>query len=139
MSLDVTSMLSVRRSGSTAAPVEPLWFEWLALVGLFVFAGWLLGVRGVWSLLFNSDPTGITFVIIVVFTVATLWSGMRARELTRERSAAEARLPGWAASYWAALRVAPRDESAPLDLLLERTHGPHTTAWWVNAIQLKLG
>ncbi|MBC7480453.1 MAG: hypothetical protein H7337_00705, partial [Rhizobacter sp.] len=125
MSLDVTSMLSVRRSGSTAAPVEPLWFEWLALVGLFVFAGWLLGVRGVWSLLLNSDPTGITFVIIIVFTVATLWSGMRARELTRERNAAEARLPGWAASYWSALGVAPRDESAPLDLLLGRTHGPH--------------
>lgn len=139
MSLDVTSMLSVRRSGSTAAPAEPIWFEWLALVGLFVFAGWLLGVRGVWSLLLNSDPTGITFVIIIVFTVATLWSGMRARELTRERSAAEARLPGWAASYWAALAVAPRDELAPLELLLERTHGPHATAWWVNAIQLKLG
>ena len=139
MSLDVTSMLSARRSGSTAAPAEPLWFEWLALVGLFVFAGWLLGARGVWSLLLNSDPTGITFVIIIVFTVATLWSGMRARELTRERSAAEARLPGWAASYWAALGVAPRDELAPLELLLERTHGPHATAWWVNAIQLKLG
>jgi biopolymer transport protein ExbB/TolQ len=26
-----------------------------------------------------------------------------------------------------------------MELLLERTHGPHSTAWWVNAIQLKLG
>ena len=24
-------------------------------------------------------------------------------------------------------------------MLLERTHGPHGTAWWVNGIQLKLG
>ena len=132
-------MFAARRQGSAAAPAEPLWFEWLALTSLFVFAAWLLGVRGVWSLLLNSDPTGITFVIIIVFTVATLWSGVRARELTRERHAAEARRPGWAASYWDALGAAPRDESAPLDLLLERTHGPHATSWWVNAIQLKLG
>ena len=132
-------MFAARRQGSAAALAEPLWFEWLALTSLFVFAAWLLGVRGVWSLLLNSDPTGITFVIISVFTVATLWSGVRARELTRERHAAEARRPGWAASYWDALGAAPRDESAPLDLLLERTHGPHATAWWVNAIQLKLG
>ena len=139
MSLGITSLLTARRGNSVGSPSEPLWFEWLALAGLFVFAAWLLGARGVWSLLFNSDPTGITFVILIVFSLATLWSGVRARELTRERSAAEARLPGWAASYWAALEVAPRDESAPLDLLLERSHGPHATAWWVNAIQLKLG
>ncbi|MBU6437644.1 MAG: MotA/TolQ/ExbB proton channel family protein, partial [Betaproteobacteria bacterium] len=25
------------------------------------------------------------------------------------------------------------------DILLEHTHGPHQTAWWVNGIQLKLG
>ena len=139
MSPDLSSILTARRRDSLEAPAEPLWFEWLALAGLFVFAAWLLGTRGVWALLLNSDPTGITFVIIIVFSVATLWSGMRALELTRERSAAQARLPGWAASYWAALGSAPRDESAPLDLLLERTHGPHATAWWVNAIQLKLG
>ena len=93
MSPGITSMFTARRRDSTGAPAEPLWFEWLALAGLFVFAAWLLGARGVWSLLLNSDPTGIT--------VATLWSGMRALELTRERSAAQARLPGWAASYWA--------------------------------------
>jgi uncharacterized membrane protein AbrB (regulator of aidB expression) len=23
--------------------------------------------------------------------------------------------------------------------LLEHTHGPHSTAWWVNGVQLKLG
>lgn len=130
-------------------PVEPIWFEWLALAGLFVFATWLLGVRGVWQLLLRADPTGITFVIIVVFAAATLWSGTRARVLVRERAALEEAAAlgprhmhqggGWAAEYWAALAAAPRDAGAPLDLLLERTHGPHGTAWWVNAIQLKLG
>jgi hypothetical protein len=118
---------------------EPLWFEWLALAGMFVFASWLLGVQGVWGLLLRSDPTGITLVIIIVFAVATLWSGARARELVRERRAAQAHTPGWAADYLAALAAAPREASAPLDLLLEKTHGPHSTAWWVNGIQLKLG
>jgi len=140
---------------------EPLWLEWLTLAGLFVFAAWLLGMRGVWALLLGSDPTGITFVIIVVFTGATLWSGRRARVLQQQRhlalqalragvaSAARAApaAPGaaageggsWVAEYWHALHAAPMDRAAPLDLLLERSHGPHATAWWVNGIQLKLG
>jgi hypothetical protein len=43
------------------------------------------------------------------------------------------------ADYWRALRAMPADRAAPLDLLLENTHGSHGTAWWVNGIQLKLG
>jgi hypothetical protein len=127
------------------AGVEPLWLEWLTLVGLFGFAAWLLGARGVWALLLASDPTGITLVIIIVFTGATFWSGRRARELQRQRQWAAAAQPGaeggrgWVADYWRALKAAPADRSAPLDLLLEHTHGPHGTAWWVNGIQLKLG
>ncbi|MFO1273244.1 MAG: hypothetical protein U1F50_16475 [Rubrivivax sp.] len=111
---------------------EPLWLEWLALGGLLVFATWLLGVRGVWALLLNADPTGITAVIIAVFAASTLWCGARARRLQREGA-------GWSAEYVEALARAPRDGAAPLDLLMERTHGPHGTAWWVNGIQLKLG
>ncbi len=129
-------------------PVEPLWFEWAALAGMLAFTGWLLGGRGVWRLLLQSDPTGITFVIIVIFVGATLWCGARSRELQHERKLLErARAQGhgqaggdcWAAAYWRALHAAPRDSAAPLDLLLEQTHGPHHTAWWVNGIQLKLG
>lgn len=123
---------------------EPLWLEWLALGGMFLFAGWLLGAQGVWGLLLRSDPTGITLVIMVVFAVSTLWCGARARELGRQRAWLDAARAGrgaggWAADYWAALRAAPRDADAPLDILCERTHGPHHTAWWVNGIQLKLG
>jgi hypothetical protein len=139
MILGLTSMPITRRLGPASAGSEPLWFEWLALAGMFGFAAWLLGAQGVWGLLLRSDPTGITLVIIVVFVVATLWSGARARELSRERAALGARSAGWASDYWAALAAAPREASAPLDLLLEHTHGPHATAWWVNGIQLKLG
>lgn len=129
------------------AGIEPIWLEWAALAGLLAFATWLLGGRGVWGLLLSSDPTGLTLVIIVVFVASTLWCGARSRELQQQRRWLEAAraargggaAQGWAADYWAALDRAPRDASAPLDLLLERTHGPHHTAWWVNGIQLKLG
>lgn len=126
-------------AGGPASRPEPLWLEWLALAGMFVFASWLLGTQGVWALLLRSDPTGITFIIIVVFALATLWAGARARELARQQAALERSQDGWAADYWRALKLSPRDSAAPLDLLLEQTHGPHGTAWWVNGIQLKLG
>jgi len=124
----------MRSSRLTSRPglAQPLWLEWFALLGLLGFATWLLGTRGVWSLLLSADPTGITAVIIVVFAGSTLWCGARARELQRHRDR-------WCAEYHAALAGGAADANAPLDLLTERTHGPHQTAWWVNGIQLKLG
>lgn len=113
-----------------------------------LFAGWLLGVEGVWALLLTADPTGITLLIIVIFTGSTFWCGSRARELARQRAAIAPALAqgsaadptqSWVAEYWQALRARPADPGAPVDLLLERTHGTHATAWWVNGIQLKLG
>jgi hypothetical protein len=136
--------LAPRAHDSAPAP-EPIWLEWLALGGMLVFATWLLGARGVWGLLLSSDPTGITLIIIVLFFAATLWCGARTRELQRQRrllSQLSGHTQGrqsWAAEYWHGLAAASRDGGAPLDLLLERTHGPHGTAWWVNGIQLKLG
>lgn len=131
-----------------AAP-EPLWLEWFALAGLLLFAAWLLGMRGVFQMLLQADPTGITLVIMLVFAGATLWCGARSRLLQQQRRALQAAQlagpgiapagMGWAAAYWIALRTPARDAGAPLDLLLEQTHGPHSTAWWVNGIQLKLG
>lgn len=133
-----------------ASPLrEPIWLEWLALTGLLLFAGWLLGVRGVWDLLLRSDPTGITLVIIAVFGAASLWSGARARELTAQQQALDVALrqdrtawagsSGWVPRYWNSVLNADPREQAALDILLERAHGPHGTAWWVNGIQLKLG
>jgi hypothetical protein len=129
------------------SPSEPLWLEWFALVGLLAFGTWLLGARGVFGLLLRSDPTGLTLVIIVIFAASTLWCGARTRVLQQQRTGLEAlrRTAGagdasmWAAEYCQALAGPGADSGTALDLLLERTHGPHTTAWWVNGIQLKLG
>lgn len=138
---------------SAAAPregmPEPLWLEWMTLAGLLIFASWLLGVRGVFAMLLHADPTGITLVIMVVFAGSTLWCGARSRVLQQQRQAMQAAQlagPGrvlddscWAATYWAGFAGPARDSGAPLDVLLDKTHGPHSTAWWVNGIQLKLG
>ena len=130
---------SLRSAGRDAPPpAEPLWLEWAALFGVLGFASWLLGARGVWALLLQSDPTGLTLVIVVVFAASTLWCGARSRTLQRERAAFE-RTPadGWSGDY---LALAARgDADTALDLLLEQTHGPHATAWWVNGLQLELG
>ncbi len=133
---------------ASASAIEPIWLEWFALAGLLAFATWLLGLQGVWQLLLTSDHTGITLVIIIIFTGGTCWCGKRARELSRQRRAFT-RLttdptlrpedPSWVEEYLINLHHASRDPTAPIDLLLERTHGTHTTAWWVNGIQLKLG
>jgi hypothetical protein len=138
-----------RKQGLT----EPIWFEWLALIGLMGFATWLLGVRGVWALLLHADPTGLTLVILLVFFSASLWCGARAKTLQAEHQAMlnawslrqspasvpQGYLTGWAAEYWAACTGPSHDSATALDVLLERSHGPHGTAWWVNGIQLKLG
>lgn len=131
-----------------SSKIEPILFEWFTLIGMFLFAAWLLGLKGVWQLLLQSDPTGITFIIIVIFCIATAWCGTRSRELDRQRQSLEQQISDasaspiegcWASAYWKALRAKPADAAAPLDLLSEKTHGPHSTAWWVNGLQLKLG
>ena len=128
--------------------IEPILFEWFTLIGMFLFAAWLLGMKGVWLLLLQSDPTGITFIIIVIFCIATIWCGTRSRELDRQRQSLEQQIADpsatpiadcWASAYWKALRAKPADAGAPMDLLSEKTHGSHSTVWWVNGLQLKLG
>jgi len=120
---------------------EPLWLEWLALAGLLGFAVWLLGLRGVWALLLRSDPTGLTLVILLVFTGASLWCGARSRLLQAQRAALvqAGGAGGWAAEFLRSTGAAEAEQTTALDLLLERSHGPHGMAWWVNGLQLKLG
>ncbi|RQO63488.1 hypothetical protein DBR47_02865 [Paucibacter sp. KBW04] len=120
---------------------EPLWLEWLALAGLLGFAAWLLGLRGIWALLLRSDPTGITLLILLVFAAASLWCGARSRLLQAQREALGRPQDGqsWAAEFLRTANSPEAEQNTALDLLLERSHGPHGAAWWVNSLQLKLG
>jgi MotA/TolQ/ExbB proton channel family len=145
MKPSVFALLQTHNKSHDRVPsmMEPLLMEWLTLFGIFVFSTWFLGLRGVWALLLSSDPTGITLVIIVVFFTSSLWCGARAHELQRQRSSIKSVEPrsesSWAANYFSQVAAKPSDPSIPMDILMDLTHGPHGTAWWVNGIQLKLG
>lgn len=143
---------------------EVLLAVWLAFFGLLVFASWLLWRLGVWQMLVAADPTLLTVVILVIFAVATLWVGRRSYLLSRQHAwLAEARqlLQGpapQAVTLLTTLRAQPqswvqcyladviakgaghwRGNGQLTDLLAEKAHGAHESAWWFNAALLKLG
>jgi hypothetical protein len=128
---------------------ETLFLVWLAFAGVLLFAAALLWQTGVWRMLADADPTGITLLIIAVFSGSTLWCGLRCRRLCAERASLEAwrdrrrtgAAPGSIDAYFRSLDGAASEagRGALTEVLAERLHGPNDTAWWVNGIQIKLG
>ena len=129
--------------------------HWLAYAGVLLFAAALLWRHDVWRMLVEADPTFLTVIILLIFCASTVWCGMRAARLDRERlqferwraatgqAPAAPAEPGWIDAY---LRMLLRREggadagaSQLTDVLAERLHGPNESAWWVNGIQIKLG
>ena len=77
---------------ATALPVsgaDRLFLQWLCFVGLMVFASFLMWRANIWGVLVDADPTGITLMIIAVFTGSTVWVGMRSWGLMHERQSLE--------------------------------------------------
>lgn len=111
---------------------ERLFWQWAVHAGVVVFTAWWLQVRGLWRALVEGDPSGISLGIAVLAALVTLWCGLRAREMARQAA------PG---SAWRSAHLADRARDATLapQLLADRTHGPHETAWWFCGATLKLG
>lgn len=149
-------------SGSMVADrlvADRFFLQWLCFVGVLLFAGFLCWRANVWGVLVAADPTGITLMIFAVFIASTLWVGIRAWRLMRERQALDAwvlatrpqfgtaqppaSLDGAVHDYFSALLAKSRRhdyENAQLtEVLAERVHGASESAWWVNGIQIKLG
>jgi hypothetical protein len=139
--------LLVRRMPGAARPTlnleraeQGLFLLWLAYMGLLGFAAWMLWQAGAWHRLVEADPTRLTLVIVVLFVGCSLWTGRRAWDLGRQRSALDtASRQGWAAEFLAGSGQPGADRASWLQVLGERAHGPHEMAWWLNGIQLKLG
>lgn len=149
---------SLGKSGF-GSPADRFFMQWLCFVGVLMFAGFLCWRANVWGVLIAADPTGITMMIIAVFIASTLWVGLRAYMLMRERHALDswqlAALPGYGTpqppaevsgsvhTYLSALLERGRrdhhDNAQLTEVLAERLHGPSESAWWVNGIQIKLG
>lgn len=131
---------------------QGLFLLWLAFMGLLLFAAVLMWQRGLWHQLVQADPTGLTIVIVLLFTGASAWVGHRAwvlgqqqtrldQWMNRSMPAADATQGKnfWSDEYLRGCAPAGADPSVCLQILSERAHGPHEMAWWINGIQLKLG
>lgn len=123
---------SAARLPGLDASARHLFWGWALGAGVALFAAWWLQRRGLWAALIEGDPSGISAAIVGLSVLCTLWCGRRAWVLTQQV------LPG---SHW---RLSFRSEraSAPehaAQLLSERSHGPHETAWWFAGSAIKLG
>ncbi len=117
---------------SIATLAQRLFWAWAAALGVALFGVLWMQTRGAWRALVHGDPSGISLAIVLLTAVVTLWCGRRAWWLQ-----AQAR-PG---SLWRQQHRADRSATPDLaaQLLGERSHGPHETAWWFAAAAIKLG
>lgn len=130
--------MSWRRRRRPSAPgvtasAEWLFWAWALHAGVVLFLGWWLWRLGLWGELVRADPTGISVAIVAMSVACTAWIGRRAWWLARESDPAGG---AWRAAY--ADDVAAGRAQAT-DLLSERSHGPHETAWWFASAAVKLG
>jgi len=127
--------MSLARSATrpVSAAADTLFWAWLLHAGAMLFGAWWLGRHGLWRRLIDGDPSGISVGIVALAVICTGWIGRRAWRLAREARPGQGH---WRAA-WLADRAAGRAEAA--QLLSERTHGPHETAWWFAAAAIKLG
>lgn len=117
---------------ATARAARWLYWGWLLGAGVLLFAAWWLQRHGLWLALVRGDPSGISVGIVVITLLTSIWCGRRAGMLARQAGAAS----HWRLSYRAERRALP--EQAP-QMLAERSHGPHETAWWFAGSAIKLG
>lgn len=112
---------------------ERLFWAWALMAGLMLFAAWWMLQHGWWRSLVEGDPSGISLIIVALAAVVTGWCGQRVWTLGTE---AQSLAGPWRQAYRDDLA---RAQPQAVQLLAERSHGPHETAWWFCAATIKLG
>lgn len=120
------------RVDGIAALAQRVFWAWCAAAGLALFAFWWLQTHGWWRTLIDGDPSGISIGTVLLSVVVTLWCGQRCWLL---QAMAQPGSP-WRLAF---RREHGRSADVAAQLLGERTHGPHETAWWFAAATIKLG
>jgi MotA/TolQ/ExbB proton channel family len=121
-----------RADDSVAAVAQRLFWGWAVMAGLALFVAWWLQLQGLWAALVRGDPSGISVSIVVLSVVVSGWCGQRAWRLQQQAA------PG---SAWRMATATEHQRSPEIaaQLLAERCHGPHETAWWFAGAAIKLG
>jgi MotA/TolQ/ExbB proton channel family len=109
-----------------------MFWAWGAQFGLSVFVAWWMQERGLWRALIEGDPSGISLVICALSALTSLWCGRRAWQLQLQSEMDSE----WRLEHQGHVRQLPAQAA---QLLSDRTHGPHETAWWFAAAAIKLG
>ncbi|MBL8334012.1 MAG: MotA/TolQ/ExbB proton channel family protein [Rubrivivax sp.] len=121
-----------RRHAGIEALAQRIFWSWALMAGLALFTAWWLQTHGWWRELVDGDPSGISVGIVVLAVVVTLWCGRRAWVLQAQAAAGSPWRQAWREERTRAADTAGQ-------LLAERSHGPHETAWWFAAAAIKLG
>lgn len=121
-------------TGSVLDTAERLFWAWALSAALVLFGAAWMQHRGLWQTLIQGDPSGISLGIVALSVLTTGWCGRRAWLLRQQAQGGTD--SSWRAAWRADRRQAP-DMAA--NLLSERSHGPHETAWWLAAATIKLG
>jgi hypothetical protein len=121
-----------RADDGIAARAQRLFWGWAVAAGLALFVAWWMQTRGLWQQLVDGDPSGISLGITALAVLTTLWCGRRCAQLQQEAGPGSA----WRAEAAAAWARAPE---VAAQLIAERCHGPHETAWWFASAAIKLG
>lgn len=121
-----------RRGADLPTLAQRLFWGWAVGAGLALFVAWWLQWHGLWRQLVEGDPSGISVLIVVLAAVAVGWCGVRAWALQAQAQPDSQWRRQAAREYAGAPEVAAQ-------LIAERCHGPHETAWWFAAAAIKLG
>lgn len=123
---------TARRDRQIEITAQRLCWAWAAGAGVALFVGWWLQKQGWWRALVEGDPSGISLGIVALSLVVTGWCGWRAWHLQAQADPHS----DWRRRYAQERQGAP---DLATQLLGERSHGPHETAWWFAAAAIKLG
>ena len=123
-------------------------YGWLLITGVILFGAYLLWDFGLFHQLVERDITYLSTIILILFTVVTLYLGIAAWKLSQQFCYAknpdnETKPYSWAAEHltllhWQRLQSANESESL-LARLVERIHRGHSNGWFFSDILMRLG
>lgn len=114
-------------------------YGWLLITGVILFGAYLLWDFGLFHQLVERDITYLSTIILILFTVVTLYLGIAAWKLSKQFCYAknpdnETKPYSWSAEHltllrWQRLQSANESESL-LARLVERIHRGHSNGWF---------